>query len=82
MAAQPVRSKIPKRADAPAPEGTVLPAAPDNPTGLTEPAPLDNEKVAAIAYHLWLERGCPEGSPDEDWYRAEEEVRRSAASGE
>jgi hypothetical protein len=27
--------------------------------------------VAEVAYHLWGERGRPEGSPDEDWYRAE-----------
>jgi hypothetical protein len=27
--------------------------------------------VAKLAYQLWLQRGSPEGSPDEDWYRAE-----------
>lgn len=29
------------------------------------------EKTAALAYQLWNERGCPIGSPDEDWFRAE-----------
>jgi hypothetical protein len=30
--------------------------------------------IAMRAYQLWLERGCPEGSPDEDWFRAEQEL--------
>lgn len=30
--------------------------------------------VARRAYQLWLERGCPDGSPEEDWYRAEREL--------
>lgn len=33
-----------------------------------------NERVAVVAelaYRLWEERGCPEGSPGEDWYKAE-----------
>ena len=28
--------------------------------------------IAALAYRLWQERGCPIGTPEEDWYRAEE----------
>ena len=28
--------------------------------------------IAALAYRLWQERGCPMGSPEDDWYRAEE----------
>ena len=27
--------------------------------------------VAELAYCLWEERGCPEGSPGENWYKAE-----------
>jgi len=27
--------------------------------------------IAELAYYLWRERGCPNGSPEEDWYRAE-----------
>ena len=33
------------------------------------------EQIQALAYHLWLERGCPIGSPEVDWLRAEEEMR-------
>jgi hypothetical protein len=40
----------------------------------------DNE-IAVYAYRCWLERGCPEGSSEVDWQRAEKELRarRSAA---
>ena len=31
----------------------------------------DPERIAQIAYLMWLDRGCPQGSPAEDWYRAE-----------
>jgi hypothetical protein len=27
--------------------------------------------IAQSAYHLWEERGRPEGSPEEDWHKAE-----------
>jgi hypothetical protein len=37
-----------------------------------EPTP---EEVAALAYQLWIERGSPHGSDEEDWYRAEEQLR-------
>ena len=30
-----------------------------------------NRAIAELAYHMWEERGCPEESPDEDWYKAE-----------
>ena len=29
------------------------------------------EQIANLAYTLWQERGCPDGSPEEDWYDAE-----------
>jgi hypothetical protein len=33
------------------------------------------DQVAALAYSLWEERGCPEGTPEEDWFRAEKELK-------
>jgi hypothetical protein len=33
------------------------------------------EEVAARSYELWQERGCPMGSPEVDWFRAEDELR-------
>jgi hypothetical protein len=32
---------------------------------------VDHEAVEAMAYQIWLERGCAIGSDQEDWYRAE-----------
>ena len=34
------------------------------------------------AYHLWQERGRPWGSPETDWFRAEQEIRAEQQSGE
>ena len=31
--------------------------------------------IAARAYELWQERGCPNGSDQEDWFRAEQELK-------
>jgi hypothetical protein len=31
------------------------------------------EDIALLAYALWQERGCPESSSEEDWFRAERE---------
>ena len=33
------------------------------------------QEIRERAYELWCERGCPEGSADEDWHRAESELR-------
>ena len=33
------------------------------------------EEISSRAYRRWHERGCPEGSPEEDWHRAEKELR-------
>jgi hypothetical protein len=31
--------------------------------------------IAALAYELWQARGCPEGSSEEDWFHAAEQLR-------
>ncbi len=38
----------------------------------------DAQEIEERAYQLWVERGCPIGSPDEDWFRAEEELTKTA----
>ena len=42
----------------------------------------DEQEIAQLAYELWMERGQPEGSPEEDWFRARDLVRtgRSAVA--
>ena len=39
----------------------------------------DTAAIAALAYELWQARGCPEGSPEEDWSRAEQELHARQA---
>ncbi len=41
-------------------------AAPPEPT---------QEQIARLAEKYWAERGWPEGSPEQDWLRAEQELR-------
>jgi len=36
---------------------------------------LKHHDIAIVAYALWRQRGCPEGSPEQDWFEAEERVR-------
>ena len=42
----------------------------------------EKEEIAVLAYQFWLERGSPVGSPDEDWFRAEAEVRSQRSKPE
>jgi hypothetical protein len=37
------------------------------------------DEIAALAYTYWAGRGCQGGSPEEDWLRAEQELRAKAA---
>ena len=36
---------------------------------------LNSEEVARLAYQFWEERGCPFGSPEIDWSKAEQELQ-------
>jgi hypothetical protein len=36
---------------------------------------LDPRRTALLAYEFWRARGCPEGSPEQDWFLAEEQLR-------
>ena len=33
-------------------------------------AHLQQQTIEILAYTLWQQRGCPEGSPEEDWLEA------------
>lgn len=41
-------------------------------------AAFGHHEIADLAYERWQGRGCPTGSPDEDWFRAVEELRSHA----
>jgi hypothetical protein len=43
-------------------------------------AAFGHAEIAALAYQLWEARGCPQGSADEDWYNAAEQLRARAES--
>lgn len=40
----------------------------------TAPTP-SQEQIARLAEKYWAERGWPEGSPEQDWLRAEKELK-------
>jgi len=69
----PVRRKAaaPKRAKRPAVEVS------DTPVAVTaEPViEVTNQAIAELAYSYWVARGYQDGSPEEDWLRAEQELR-------
>ena len=35
---------------------------------------LTQQEIQARAYELWQQRGCPDGSPEVDWFAAENEI--------
>ena len=41
----------------------------------TASAQPSQEQIAQLAEKYWAERGWPEGSPEQDWLRAEQELR-------
>jgi len=52
-----------------------LPAAVAVPNELSDIPELKTEEIARLAYSYWEARGCQGGSADEDWLRAEQELR-------
>ncbi len=54
-------------------------ASPESPEGAAQNVtsePENQGEISALAYELWIERGCPIGSPEVDWFRAEEDLKR------
>jgi hypothetical protein len=54
---------------------------------ISSPAPaqtagpvIEREAIALLAYSFWEARGFTGGSPEEDWLRAERELRTTLAS--
>jgi hypothetical protein len=40
----------------------------------------DIQEIEMRAYQLWVERGSPHGSAEDDWRRAEQELRATSGS--
>ena len=58
----------PKKRKAPAKKDTAVAV-------MTEPS---REDIASLAEKYWAERGWPDGSPEQDWLRAEQELRSAS----
>jgi len=43
-----------------------------------QPLTAQHDQIALRAYRLWEKRGSPIGSPEEDWFRAEQEISSEA----
>ena len=43
------------------------------------PISISHERVAELAHRLWAERGHGHGHHEEDWFRAEQELRGKAS---
>ena len=43
-------------------------------------ASLDHATIQELAYQLWILRARPHGSPEVDWYRAEQELKNAIPS--
>jgi len=41
-------------------------------------APFSHQDIASLAHELWQARGCPEGSSEQDWSDAAQELRSRA----
>ncbi len=86
-------SAVPAEVAAAEPDSTVVPEAPVVPEStfvsestvspslegaiVYEPT---HEEISALAYALWEARGCQGGSPEEDWLRAEAQLRNRAGA--
>jgi hypothetical protein len=43
-------------------------------------ATFGHDTIARLAHGLWEARGCPQGSPEVDWFHAAQELRARAES--
>ena len=43
---------------------------------------VNSAEIAALAHHLWQARGCPVGSPDIDWFHAEQQLCRQTGDAQ
>ncbi len=69
-------NRLPSQADAPAAVESAQTAV----AAAVAPDPCEptHEEIARLAYSYWESRGCQGGCPEEDWTRAEQELRARA----
>ena len=56
-------------------------STPSKPAGMSGNSGLmvPHEKIAMRAYEKWCNRGCPQGTSQQDWYEAEAELKAEMA---
>jgi hypothetical protein len=42
---------------------------------------IGQEEIAVLAYSYWEARGCQGGSPQQDWFQAEQELKSRESAG-
>jgi hypothetical protein len=76
--AQPVSRERQHRPDLSSAEPALQNRFPED--GLAQQNSPAHELIARRAYECWMERGCPDGSPEVDWFHAEQELREAPGS--
>lgn len=66
------------QAEMPAPSSVELPTP--EPVTIAASFEPSFEEISTLAYSYWLARNCQGGSPEEDWLRAEQELRVRVAA--
>jgi hypothetical protein len=61
-----------------APNGTAKRRKPAAKKTVVAPPTPSREEIARLAEKFWAERGWPEGSPEQDWLRAEQELKAAS----
>ena len=74
------RCNLPKGINQPSKIATDTAGAAANPVGAGAPSNEGTgyEEVRRLAFEYWLARGCPDGSSEEDWFRAEQALQGAA----
>jgi Protein of unknown function (DUF2934) len=76
------RKTAAKKAAAPAsadPVTTIHHGAPENHSNGSHQPSVSHDEVARLAHKFWKERGHRHGQHEDDWYRAEQELRGKAS---
>ena len=55
---------------------------PPNESALADTKHENQQKLAALAYEFWQARGCRDGTPEVDWFRAERDLAESKRTDE
>jgi len=74
---KPKKTKAPAKPRAAA--GTAKKASTKKVAGTTTPRIPSHEEIARLAEQYWAERGHQDGHAEQDWLRAERELRKQAS---